>query len=95
VEANDVLPQEDEAIPDRDGCVLTPQEKEFLGLLLQRKPLEAIAAARKAELSPEALFEHINELSLLSDIGDVVLSFNGESYAITEDYEEEIRQWIS
>ncbi len=95
VEPNAEAFQVDETAPDRDGGVLTPQEKEFLGLLLQRKPSEAIAAARKAELSPEALFERINELSLLSDIGDVVLTFDGESYAITEDYEEEIRQWIS
>ncbi|MBQ7377409.1 MAG: TerB N-terminal domain-containing protein [Clostridia bacterium] len=94
-DTNAAAPQEDESAPDRASRVLSAQEKEFLSLLLQRRPTEAIAAARKAELSPETLFEHINELSLLSDIGDVVLAFDGESYAITEDYEEEIRQWIS
>ncbi len=78
-----------------DADVLSALEKEFLNLLLNRESAAAIAAVRGAELSPEALFEHINELALRSDIGDVVLVFDGERYAITEDYEEEIRQWIS
>ena len=51
--------------------------------------MKAIINGDSVEISDEA-FERINEASQASEIGDVILEYSDEGYALIEDYREDL-----
>ncbi len=52
------------------------------------------ATATVDTLQRESVAERINE-AFAENFGDVILEFDGEDYKIIEDYEQEIKEWLS
>ena len=71
---------------EKEDSQLSITQKDALSRLLEKGSIKNLSGSD---------FEQINELALASEIGDVVLEFDGEAYRIIEDYREEVRKWIS
>ncbi|MCR5264906.1 MAG: TerB N-terminal domain-containing protein [Clostridiales bacterium] len=75
--------------PDADGGQII---RKAVGQLLDGSVEGFRAAAREANMLPEAMLDLINE-TLYGILGDAAAEYDGESFSIVEDYREDIEKW--
>ncbi len=87
-------PQDPEDSKPSAGAVsaLTPQQRQFLTLLLQGA--DAVGYARANHLMLSALTDSINE-AFYDEIGDSILEMDGEAPELIEDYRDDVKELLS
>ncbi len=80
------LPSDTESVasPERDTYGLSDSDV-FL--------ISEIISGGEASVSDDA-FERINEAFYSSELGDIILEYDGEKYVIIEDYREDVTSWL-
>ncbi len=89
-------PEENEPIPaeNKENFGLLDNEIEFLRFAFEENAEKQRELSAELGILPDALADKINEI-FSDNFGDVILTDNGDGYAVISDYREDVENWLT